>query len=302
MSELILKLLNTKFKTRFQSTTRLIINYPEALAYIPNPTLDEFLSFFKVVGSYDRQLDASLVKRLAMRAMRKYPDIKDDSNFLNTMVFYPETINEVNTHEKFLADGLFIRTLSRKRLIDTDKSLPFLISAIEKPSFRMKFFSARFEPESIKLMGSNTKSRILNEALRNDPTVIRFINEPSFEQKRFAIGLDIKTLGLIKNQDKSDAKIALSLNPNAFQYILPENRDINMTEEALTEGNNSFEWLNIENFLSFNFSLEEIELMIKHGSNSLVSLLYLLVLNNKLDLSSDLEERIKKVLAIKEEN
>lgn len=302
MSELILKLLNAKFKTRFQSTTRLIVNYPEALAYIPNPTLDEFLSFFKVVGSYDRQLDASLVKRLAMRAMRKYPDIKDDSNFLNTMVFYPETINEVNTHEKFLADELFIRTLSRKRLIDTDKSLPFLISAIEKPSFRMKFFSARFEPESIKLMGSNTKSRILNEALRNDPTVIRFINEPSFEQKRFAIGHDIKTLGLIKNQDKSDAKIALSLNPNAFQYILPENRDINMTEEALTEGNNSFEWLNIENFLSFNFSLEEIELMIKHGSNSLVSLLYLLVLNNKLDLSSDLEERIKKVLAIKEEN
>ena len=299
MNELILKLLNTKFKTKYQSTVRLISNYPEALAYIPNPTLDEFLSFFKTVGTYDKKIDTSLVVKLSIKAIRKYPsEIKDDLNFLNTLVYYPTIINEINTYEKFLADILFMRTISRKRLIDTEKNMPFLISSIDKPSFRMKFASARFEPESIKLMGSNTKKRIISEALRNDPTVIRFIEEPSFEQKRFAIGLDVKTLGLIKNQNKADAKIALSLNSDAFQYILPENRDISMIKEVLTEGKNTFDWLNIENFSSFKFSLEEIELMINYGNNSLISLLYLLILNNKLDLSSELEENIKKKLNV----
>lgn len=302
MNNLILKLLNKKFKTHYQSISRLVVNYPEAISYVPNPTLEEFLSFFKNSGTQTREvaLEEGIVVKTALKAIRKFPEVKENTDFLNTVIFYPEIINQINIQEKFMADAMFIRAISRKRIIDPQNNLPFLITAIENPTYRMRFFSARMEPASIEFI-QNKKEKIINEALRNDPTVIRFVDEPTFDQKRLAIGQDIRTLGLIKNQDRADAKIALSLNPAAFRYIKPENRDVNMTEEALVDGDNSMLWLTIENFTTYNFSLEEINLMIKKGSDRLLSLLCLLILNKKLDLTAEMEAEIKKRLSLNTE-
>ena len=98
MNNLILKLLNKKFKTHYQSISRLIANYPEANSYVPNPTLEEFLSFFKSSGMQTREvaLEEGLVVKTAMKALRRFPEVKEDTNFLNTVIFYPEIINQIN--------------------------------------------------------------------------------------------------------------------------------------------------------------------------------------------------------------
>lgn len=305
MNENLLKLLNLKFKSRYHSTVNLISNHPSAIAYIPEPTLEEFLSFFRRVGleiDSNKSLDPVTVEKTVMRAIRKFPSVRDEEVFLNTIVRYPRVINTINTQERYIADGLFIRALYRKRIYDKDFGpTPELISFIDKPNFRMRFFSARFEPDSIRLMG-NVKNRVINEAIRSKPSTIQYVENPTFDQKRLAIGGDVRVLGLIKNQDKADAKIALSLNPEAIQYIRPENRDINMLEEALTEGNNQFPWLTIENFSSYNFSIEEIKLMVKLGGLILVGLLALLKINNKLDLPEEVVLEIEKRLNLKLDN
>lgn len=290
----MLKLLNARYKTRFHSILNLIAIHPSAIGYIPQPSLEEYTSFFNS-ASHRTDIDKCLVERCVMDAIMRFPSVRGEENLFRTLSLYPTAINEINKVEKSLANALFMRAVSRKRMRDREEGLSEpLICSIENPGTRMKIASARMEPDSIKFMDQRTL--FVTEAIRNKPSVIKYIDHPTSEQIRLAIGLDVNVLGILKEQSAADARFAMSLNPNAVKYVKPENRGSDMIENALTMGDNDLSFLNSENFESYRFSEAEINLMLKLGGQKLVALIVLMKLCGKLKTTPDLDKKLEKYI------
>lgn len=290
----ILKLLNARYKSRYHSTLTLIAANPEAIGYIPQPTIEEYTAFLNVASRINN-LDKGLVERCVNDMITRFPSLRGEETLFRTLANYPSAINLINQSEKSLATALFIRAVSRKRIKDRENGLTEpLICSIENPGTRMKILSARMEPESIKFMEQRTV--FATEAIRNKPDTIRYVEKPTVEQIKLAIGLDVKTLGLLKDQTVADCKFAISLNPNAVEYVKPKNRTSDMIENALTIGDNNLEFLNSENFESYMFSEAEITTMLKLGGQKLVSLIALMKLCGKIKATPELETKINKLI------
>lgn len=292
--ESLLKILNLKFRTKFQSTENLIAAHPRAIVYITHPTEDEFLSFFKRIVSRPADnisFSNEFMDAVVLKALRKYPDMFKENNYLvKTLAQFPRVLNAIHMCEKHLADRLFMKVILVRSKSKT-KYEQELLAYIDNPSNRMKMYASMYEPSSVRLM-KDVKDRVILEAVKRDPSVIRFVKRPSDDVRKTAITADYRTLGLLEDQSKADCKLALSISPKAFEFVRPGNRYEEMLTSVL-EVDSDLDWLDGETFSKYRFSIEEIEKMAEMGSLKLVAFLALLDMAGRIDIPETLSEKIK---------
>ena len=299
MKDKILHLLNLKLGSRYQSLVNMLNAVPDAFEYIPEPTQEEANAFFKGAAKHG----ARVLEKPEILAdiILKFSNTENERELYKIILVNPDVLNYIICINSCVAESLFIRTLYYKQSIceeinDLDETL---LSHIVKPTYRMKFFSAKIEPISIGLIPYNDKSkRLYKLALELEPSVIAHISETTAEQRQYAINRDYRMLELIRQQTEEDCLLALGLSTKALEYVLPKNRTYHMTKTVLEQDHN-LEWLNNGNFLACHWSNDELKLMVELGNKKLLGLLSLLIIAGTLEVSEETKTEIETKLKLK---
>lgn len=298
MKEKILKLLNLKLKSRYQSLINMVYAHPDAFEYIPEPTQEEADAFFK--GASKSGARAISKPEVMAKIIAKYRTTDNEQDVIKCILRNPYILNAYTELNRMSAEGLFIRTLRysyAKRQIEGKQD--HLISYISNPTYRMKFFSVKSDPTAIIWIPYEKKIRRLYDmALTKDPWVINLMSNTTPEQRQAAIQCNYNVLSVMREQTEDDCLLALSLSTAALEYVLPKNRTYHMTKTVL-EADHDLEWLNNGNFIDCHWSNDELKLMVELGNKKLLGLLSLLIIAGTLEVSEETKNSIEEKLSLK---